>query len=80
MSTIKNLYDPELDKLFDVFVKDVFKKNPESVLKFLIESFIDDIYTGQDFLIHYTEMTPEQIDPIMESWKTKLQEEKRRDS
>lgn len=77
MGTIKTLYDPELDKLFDVFVRDVFKKSPDSILKFLIENFVDDIYTGQDFLIHYTEMTPEQIDPIMQDWKNKLQEQKR---
>lgn len=70
--TVRQLYDENLDRTFDLYIRNVFKQDPEHIFSFMLEHFLKDFYTGQEFLIHYCNLKPELIDKVMERWKEQL--------
>ena len=70
--TVRNLYDENLDRIFDLYIKNVFKSDVENIFSFCLQHFIKDFYAGQEFLIHYCNLEPKLINKILEQWKEKI--------
>lgn len=76
-SKIKKTFNSVLNKISKYPEKEKHDKALSDIKDFMLETFIDDICTGEEFLLYKTNFCRDTIDSVVELWKSCLLPQKK---